>query len=55
MAEECPAMSDLAASERILAQVLRATFKQSLRHNQDYSLVRVDIRNPVRPADVAAA
>ena len=55
MVAECLVMYDLAASERILARVLRATYEQSLQHDQDYSLIRIGIRNPVRPADVAAA
>ena len=55
MVAECLVMYDLATSERILARVLRATFEKSLRHDQDYSLVRIAIRSPVRPIDVAAA
>ena len=46
MVVDSVAMYDLAASKRILAQVLRAKFKQSLWHN---------IKHPVRPAEVATA
>ena len=48
-------MFNLATSERILARALRATFNQSLWNDQDYSLIRIDIRSQVRPFDVAAS
>ena len=47
-------MDNLAASERILAQVLRATFNQGLQHNQNHCLLRLNIRSLIKPADMAA-
>ena len=38
-----------------VSPLLRVTFNQSLPHNQDYSLIRIDIRSTVTPVDVAAA
>ena len=55
MATESLVMYNVATSKIILAQELRETFNQGLRHDQDYSLVRIDIRSPVRPTGVVAA
>ena len=55
IAAESLVMYNLAARERILARILRSIFEQSLWHDQDNSLFRIYIRNPVRPVDVAAA
>ena len=55
IATKCLAMHDLAASERILGRVLRATSNQGLQHNRDHSLLRLDFRSPMKPADMAAS
>ena len=54
MAAECLVKFNLATSKRLLVRVLRATFNQSRRHNQNYSLIRIDMTSPVRPVDAAA-
>ena len=54
MATECLARHNQATSERVLARLLKATFKQSLWHEWNDGLVKCDIGSPVRATDVAA-